>query len=181
MQKEITSILRQMGEDPDREGLQKTPLRVEQSLQFLTHGYQADVKKAINGAIYHEDVNDMVVVKNIELYSMCEHHMLPFFGKCHVGYIPNGKVIGLSKIPRIVDIFARRLQLQERLTHQIADTLQKYLEPKGLGVFIEAKHLCMMMRGVQKQNSSMVTSSMLGCFRDRLQTRTEFLSAIKEI
>ncbi|MBF0430727.1 MAG: GTP cyclohydrolase I FolE [Fibrobacteria bacterium] len=179
IKKNYEDILTAIGEDPSREGLLKTPLRAEQSMKFLTHGYTANIEEVINGAIYHEDVNDMIVVKNIELYSMCEHHMLPFFGKCHVGYIPNGKVIGLSKIPRIVDIFARRLQLQERLTHQIADALTKHLQPKGLGVYIEAKHLCMMMRGVQKQNSEMVTSSMLGLFRKKSETRSEFLSSIK--
>ena len=180
IEKSITSILNAIGEDPDREGLQRTPLRVEQSMKYLTQGYNVDVDKLINGAIYHEDVQDMVVVKNIELYSMCEHHMLPFFGKCHVGYIPDNKVIGLSKIPRIVDAFARRLQLQERLTREIADSLQKHLNPRGLAVFIEAKHLCMMMRGVQKQNSEMVTSCMLGLFRKRTETRTEFLTSIKK-
>jgi GTP cyclohydrolase I len=173
-------ILKSIGENPSREGLLKTPLRAEQSIRFLTQGYSIDIEKIINGAIYHEDVQDMVIVKNIELYSMCEHHMLPFFGKCHVGYIPKGKVIGLSKIPRIVDAYARRLQLQERLTHQIADTLQRHLQPRGLGVFIEAKHLCMMMRGVQKQNSQMVTSAMLGLFRNQTATRAEFLSSLNK-
>jgi GTP cyclohydrolase I len=180
IKKSITSILKAIGEDPDREGLQRTPLRVEQSMEFLTQGYKVDVDKLINGAIYNEDVQDMVIIKNIELYSMCEHHMLPFFGKCHVGYIPDKKVIGLSKIPRIVDAFARRLQLQERLTREIADSLQNHLNPRGLGVYIEAKHLCMMMRGVQKQNSEMVTSCMLGLFRKRTETRTEFLTSIKK-
>lgn len=179
MQEEIKKILRELGEDLNREGLIHTPKRVEESYKFLTQGYTIDVEKIINNAIYAEAVQDMIVVKDIELYSMCEHHMLPFFGKCHVGYIPDGKVIGLSKVPRIVDAFARRLQLQERLTHQIADTLWDHLEPKGLGVVIEAKHLCMMMRGVQKQNSEMVTSSMLGLFRSRSETRMEFLSLIK--
>jgi GTP cyclohydrolase I len=180
IQNAISRILKTVGEDPNREGLQRTPLRVEQSLRFLTQGYDIDVDKIINGAIYYEDVQDMIIVKNIELYSMCEHHMLPFFGKCHIGYIPDKKVIGLSKIPRIVDAFARRLQLQERLTHEIADSLQTHLNPRGLGVYIEAKHLCMMMRGVQKQNSEMVTSCMLGLFRKRTETRTEFLASIKK-
>ena len=146
MQKEFVSILKQIGEDPNREGLLKTPQRFEKSMEFLTQGYGADIDKVINNAIYHEKENGMIVVKNIEMYSLCEHHMLPFFGKCHVGYIPNGKVIGLSKIPRIVDVFSRRLQIQERLTSQIANTLQEKLKPLGLGVIIEAKHLCAMMR-----------------------------------
>jgi GTP cyclohydrolase I len=179
MQKAIKEIITSFGEDLNREGLIRTPQRVEESFKFLTQGYTVDVKKLINKAIYTEAVHDMIVVKDIELYSMCEHHMLPFFGKCHVGYIPSGKVIGLSKIPRIVDAFARRMQLQERLTHQIAEALQEHLQPTGLGVVIEAKHLCMMMRGVQKQNSEMVTSSMLGLFRSRSETRMEFLSLIK--
>jgi len=179
MQEEIRKIILEIGEDLTREGLVRTPERVEESLKFLTKGYSVDVNQIINNAIYTEAVHDMIVVKDIELYSMCEHHMLPFLGKCHVGYIPDGKVIGLSKIPRIVDAFARRMQLQERLTHQIADTLWDHLQPKGLGVVIEAKHLCMMMRGVQKQNSEMVTSSMLGLFRSRSETRMEFLSLIK--
>jgi GTP cyclohydrolase I len=179
MQEEIKKIIQEIGEDLTREGLIYTPKRVEESLKFLTQGYKVDVEQIINNAIYTEAVHDMIVVKDIELYSMCEHHMLPFVGKCHVGYIPNGKIIGLSKVPRIVDAFARRMQLQERLTHQIADTLWDHLQPKGLGVVIEAKHLCMMMRGVQKQNSEMVTSSMLGLFRSRSETRMEFLSLIK--
>ncbi len=179
MQKAIKEIITSFGEDLNREGLIRTPQRAEESFKFLTQGYTVDVKKLINKAIYAEAVHDMIVVKDIELYSMCEHHMLPFFGKCHVGYIPNGKVIGLSKIPRIVDAFARRMQLQERLTHQIAESLQEHLQPTGLGVVIEAKHLCMMMRGVQKQNSEMLTSSMLGLFRSRSETRMEFLSLIK--
>lgn len=178
MQNEIKNILQQIGEDPNREGLIETPRRVEQAMTFLTEGYKINVEDIIRNAVFHEDVEDMVVVKDIELFSMCEHHMLPFFGKCHVGYIPDKKVIGLSKIPRIVDAFSRRLQLQERLTSQIAHTLRDHLSPKGLGVVIEAKHLCMMMRGVQKQNSQMVTNSMLGLFRSRVATRSEFLSSI---
>ena len=180
MQEEIRKILQKVGEDPEREGLKRTPLRVEESLKFLTKGYSINVEELINNAIYHENIYDMIVVKDIELYSLCEHHLLPFVGKCHVGYIPKGKVIGLSKIPRIVDAYARRLQLQERLTHQIAQTLWKHLTPTGLGVVIEARHLCMMMRGVEKQNSEMVTSSMLGLFRNRSETRMEFLSFIKQ-
>ncbi len=179
MQDAVLKILNAIGEDPKRDGLKRTPKRVEESLKFLTSGYSVNIDNLINKAIYHEDLHDMVVVKDIELYSMCEHHLLPFFGKCHVGYIPKGKVIGLSKIPRVVDAFARRLQLQERLAHQIAHTLWERLEPVGLGVVIEASHLCMMMRGVQKQNSMMITSCMLGAFRNRSETRMEFLSFIK--
>ncbi|MFC1586176.1 GTP cyclohydrolase I FolE [Fibrobacterota bacterium] len=179
MQDAIKEILKTVGENPKREGLKRTPERVERSLKFLTRGYSVNIGTLINQAMYDADIEDMVVVKNIELYSMCEHHMLPFFGKCHVGYIPNGKVIGLSKIPRIVDAFARRLQIQERLTHQIATTLQEHLNPKGIGIVIEARHLCMMMRGVEKQNSDLVTNCMLGAFRKRSETRMEFLSSIK--
>ena len=180
MQDAVLKILKAIGEDPGREGLKRTPLRVEESLKFLTSGYSVDIEEIINRAVYQEDIHDMIVVKDIELYSMCEHHMLPFFGKCHVGYIPKGKVIGLSKIPRIVDAYAKRLQLQERLTDQIANTLWEHLQPTGLGVVIEANHLCMMMRGVQKQNSMMVTSCMLGLFRSKSETRMEFLSFIKK-
>lgn len=180
MQDAVLKLLKAIGEDPDREGLKRTPQRVEESLRYLTSGYSVNVEEIINKAIYHEDIHDMIVVKDIELYSMCEHHMLPFFGKCHVGYIPKGKVIGLSKIPRIVDAYAKRLQLQERLTDQIANTLWEHLKPTGLGVVIEARHLCMMMRGVQKQNSEMITSCMLGLFRSRSETRMEFLSFIKK-
>jgi GTP cyclohydrolase I len=179
IQKAVEQILKDVGENPSRPGLKKTPLRVEQSLLYLTRGYKVDIPKLINNAIYKEDIEDMVVVKNIEVYSMCEHHLLPFFGKCHIGYIPNKKVIGLSKIPRIVDAFARRLQLQERLTDQIAKTLCEHLNPMGIGVVIEARHLCMMMRGVEKQNSEMLTSCMLGCFRKKFATRMEFLSFIR--
>jgi GTP cyclohydrolase I len=179
MRKEIRTILEEIGENPEREGLVKTPERVERAYQFLTSGYKLDVTEIINEAVFHEDIQDMVIVKNIEVYSLCEHHLLPFYGKCHVGYIPNGKVIGLSKIPRIVDAYAHRLQIQERLTRQIANTLQSHLNPLGLGVVIEAKHLCMMMRGVEKQNSEMVTNAMLGSFRSKISTRSEFLSSIK--
>jgi len=179
MEKIIKDMLIKIGEDPEREGLVKTPHRVAKAWEFITQGYKADVDEIINGAIYHEDLRDMIVVKNIELYSMCEHHMLPFVGKAHVGYIPKGKVIGLSKIPRVVDVFARRLQLQERLTHEIAQTLWEKLDPLGLGVVVEAQHMCMMMRGVEKQNSSMTTSCMLGLFRSGHETRDEFLSFIK--
>ena len=180
MKDAVLKILKAIGEDPNREGLKRTPLRVEESLKFLTSGYSVNIEEIINRAVYHEDIHDMIVVKDIELYSLCEHHMLPFFGKCHVGYIPKGKVVGLSKIPRIVDAYAKRLQLQERLTDQIANTLWKHLQPTGLGVVIEANHLCMMMRGVQKQNSMMVTSCMLGLFRSKSETRMEFLSFIKK-
>ena len=179
MKEEIRKILKKLGEDPRRQGLKKTPDRVDAAFRFLTTGYKADINKFINNALFDEKEDDMIVVKNIELFSMCEHHMLPFFGKCHVGYIPRGKVIGLSKIPRIVDAFARRFQVQERLTDQIANTLQEHLQPRGVAVIIEAKHLCMMMRGVEKQNSEMVTSCMLGSFRKNQATRTEFLSLVK--
>jgi GTP cyclohydrolase I len=172
-------MLEAIGEDPCREGLELTPERVARAYQYLTAGYGADVGKMIDHAMFtEENLKDMVVVTDIELYSLCEHHMLPFFGKAHVGYIPKNKIIGLSKIPRVVDVFARRLQLQERLTHEIAHTLWEHLDPIGLGVVIEARHLCMMMRGVEKQNSAMKTSCMLGQFRKSIETRSEFLSLI---
>ena len=179
MQKEIRSILEQIGEDPTREGLLKTPERVEKSYQFLTRGYAQNLEDVINGAIFHEECDDMVIVRDIEFYSLCEHHMLPFFGKCHIGYIPRGKVLGVSKLARITDMFARRLQLQERLGRQIADAVNQVLEPEGVGVVIEGQHLCMLMRGVQKQNSVMTTSAMLGSFRKEESTRLEFLKLIK--
>lgn len=179
MQKEIRSILEQIGEDPTREGLLKTPERVEKSYQFLTRGYTQNLEDVINGAIFHEECDDMVIVRDIEFYSLCEHHMLPFFGKCHIGYIPRGKVLGVSKLARITDMFARRLQLQERLGRQIADAVNQVLEPEGVGVVIEGQHLCMLMRGVQKQNSIMTTSAMLGSFREEESTRLEFLKLIK--
>lgn len=179
MQKEIRSILEQIGEDPTREGLLKTPERVEKSYQFLTRGYTQNLNDVINGAIFHEECDDMVIVRDIEFYSLCEHHMLPFFGKCHIGYIPRGKVLGVSKLARITDMFARRLQLQERLGRQIADAVNQVLEPEGVGVVIEGQHLCMLMRGVQKQNSIMTTSAMLGSFREEESTRLEFLKLIK--
>lgn len=164
-----------LGEDPGRSGLARTPARVARALQFLTSGYRLDVAKLVNDAIFEEQNQEMILVRDIEVYSLCEHHMLPFFGKAHVAYIPDGRIIGLSKIPRIVDAFARRLQVQERLTGQIAAALDGALRPKGVGVIIEARHLCMMMRGVEKQNSSATTSSMLGIFRTDSKTRTEFL------
>ena len=172
-----TRILMQIGEDPSRGGLLKTPRRASTALSYLTQGYHQDIKQILNGAIFYEDYDDMVIVKNIEFYSLCEHHILPFFGNCHVGYIPNGKIIGLSKIPRIVDMFARRLQVQERLTDQIARTLDDALQPLGVAVIIEAQHMCMMIRGVEKQNSKTLTNVMLGVFRDRDSTRAEFMQS----
>ncbi|MBN2492321.1 MAG: GTP cyclohydrolase I FolE [Planctomycetes bacterium] len=179
MEELITKLLEALGEDPARSGLRDTPKRVARSLQFLTQGYRADIDAVVNDALFEEDVRNMIIVRDIEVYSLCEHHMLPFFGRCHVGYIPSGKVIGVSKLPRIVDVFARRLQLQERLTKQIATTLKRVLDPIGVGVVIEARHLCMMMRGVEKQNSKMLTSSMLGLFRESQNTRNEFLHLIR--
>jgi len=168
-------ILVRLGEDPKRDGLERTPSRVEKSMAFLTKGYHEDPAKILRGALFDVDYDEMVIVKDVEMFSLCEHHMLPFFGKVHVAYIPNGKVIGLSKIPRLVEVFARRLQVQERLTRQIADTIQEAINPQGVGVVIEARHLCMMMRGIEKQHSSTVTSAMVGCFREK-ETRDEFLS-----
>ena len=175
----IESLLKELGEDPSREGLQRTPMRVASSLEFLTSGYNQDPRKILNEAVFAEDCNEMVLVKDIDFYSLCEHHMLPFFGKCHVAYIPSTKVIGLSKIPRLVDVFARRLQVQERLTNQIADTIRDKIAPLGVAVVMEATHLCMSMRGVEKQNSFAVTSAMHGAFRDKARTRMEFLELIK--
>ena len=174
----VREILVRLGEDPTREGLLRTPERVHHAFQFLTKGYQQDPDTMLKEALFTVSYDEMVIVKDVEVFSLCEHHMLPFFGKVHVAYIPNGKVIGLSKIPRLIEIFSRRLQIQERLTTQIAETIQKAIQPQGVGVVIEARHLCMMMRGVEKQHSSAVTSSMLGCFRDEQETRTEFLSLI---
>jgi GTP cyclohydrolase I len=176
----VRKILARLGEDPAREGLEKTPRRVAESLEFLTSGYAEDVDALVGGAIYHEDVDEMVVVKDMELYSLCEHHLLPMFGKCHVAYLPRGRIIGLSKVPRIVDAFARRLQVQERLTVQIARAIERHLTPVGVGVIVEASHLCMMMRGVEKQNSKAVTSCMLGRFRSDDKTRAEFLNLIRQ-
>ena len=176
---EITnSLLLELGEDPNREGLIKTPSRVAKAWEFISKGYNEDLNKVINDAIFNEKAKDMVIVQNVEFFSLCEHHLLPFFGKAHVGYIPNGRVIGLSKIPRIIDMFSRRLQVQERLTHQIADTLQEVLIPSGVAVVMEGRHMCMQMRGVQKQSSFTTTSSMLGKFRESDRTRSEFMSII---
>ncbi len=174
----VRRLLEEIGEDPEREGLRRTPQRFEKALRFLTSGYLQDDDKLLNGAVFSDAYDEMVVVKDIEIFSLCEHHLLPFFGRCHVAYIPKKKVVGLSKIPRLVNMYARRLQIQERLTRQIADALDKWLEPDGVGVIIEARHLCMAMRGVEKQHSQAVTSAMLGSFRDDQQTRNEFLSLV---
>jgi GTP cyclohydrolase I len=174
----VKDMLIRLGEDPDRQGLERTPQRVEQAMKFLTSGYGADIRKIVNGAIYDVKYDEMVLVRDIEFFSMCEHHMLPFFGKMHVAYLPKDRVIGLSKIPRIVDAFARRLQIQERLTQEVAQTIQEIIEPVGVGVICEARHFCMMMRGVEKQHSGAMTSAMLGAFRDRKKTRDEFLALV---
>lgn len=174
----VKDLIALLGEDPSREGLLETPKRVEASLKFLTRGYRQDIEKVLNGAIYEENYDEMVVVKDIDLFSLCEHHLLPFYGKAHVAYLPAGKIIGLSKIPRIVDIFSRRLQVQERLTSQIADCLMQHLKPRGAAVVVEAFHLCMAMRGVEKKDSFCVTSSMLGTFRSDPRSRAEFFSLV---
>jgi len=176
----VRTLLRELGEDPGREGILKSPQRVARSLRFLTRGYRQDVDKVLNDALYAVAYDEMVIVKEIEVFSLCEHHLLPFFGRCHVAYVPNQKVIGLSKIPRLVDVFARRLQVQERLTVQIAEAIMNKIKPQGVGVIIEAQHLCMIMRGVEKQNSVAVTSHMLGVFRDCDVTRAEFLRLVRE-
>ena len=176
----VKEMLVRLGEDPEREGLLRTPARVHKAFEFLTRGYNEDPEALLKNALFTVTYDEMVIVKDVEVFSLCEHHMLPFFGKVHVAYIPNGKVIGLSKIPRLIEIFSRRLQIQERLTTQIAETIQKVIQPQGVGVVIEARHLCMMMRGVEKQHSAAVTSSMLGCFREEQETRTEFLSLIRQ-
>src|SRR5688572_19619758 len=179
MQDLIRQLLADLGEDPNREGLARTPLRVEKALKFLTSGYSANVDAILNGALFTVDYSEMVIVKDIDFYSLCEHHILPFFGKCHVAYIPNRRVIGLSKIPRLVDVFARRLQIQERMTNQIAQTILDKIDPLGVAVVCEATHLCMSMRGVEKQNSFAVTSAMLGSFQENTRTRMEFLELIR--
>jgi len=178
METEFKKILRNVGENPNREGLKKTPARAADAFRFFTSGYNQKLKDVVNGAIYKEKSNNMVVLKDIGFYSLCEHHLLPFFGKCHIGYIPNGKVIGLSKLPRIVNMYARRLQIQERITAQIAEAINKAIKPKGVAVVMEAAHMCMMMRGVEKQNSKTVTSSVLGAFAKNRKTREEFLKLI---
>ena len=176
----IRRLLANLGEDPSREGLLKTPERVERSLKFLPSGYQKDVDEILNGALFTVDYTEMVIVKDIDFYSLCEHHLLPFFGKCHVAYLPTNQVIGLSKIPRIVEIFSRRLQVQERLTNEIAETIREKINPLGVAVVLEGTHLCMSMRGVEKQNSTAITSAMLGVFRDDARTRSEFLALIRQ-
>ncbi|SVA47567.1 uncharacterized protein METZ01_LOCUS100421 [marine metagenome] len=174
----IEKLLQEVGEDPTREGLLKTPARVAKSWAYFSHGYNQDLDDVVNNAIFHEASKDMIVVRDVEFFSHCEHHLLPFFGKAHVGYIPNGKVIGLSKIPRIIDMYARRLQVQERLTHQIADAIKNVLKPNGVAVVMEGRHMCMQMRGVEKQNSLATTSTMLGRFRESVRTRNEFMYLI---
>jgi GTP cyclohydrolase I len=178
MQDLITRLLFELGEDPSREGLRRTPERVAKAMKFLTSGYHTDIDDMLNGALFTVDYSEMVIVRDIDFYSLCEHHILPFFGKCHVAYIPNGRVIGLSKLPRIVDAFARRLQLQERMTNQIAETIRSKINPLGVAVVCEGTHLCMAMRGVEKQNSYTITSAMLGAFRDHARTRMEFLELL---
>jgi GTP cyclohydrolase I len=178
MQEIYAELLRRIGEDPTRDGLASTPKRMEKSMAFLTQGYQQTVEEVLHGALFDVDYDEMVMVKDIEFYSLCEHHLLPFFGKAHIAYVPQGKVVGLSKLPRIVDVFARRLQVQERLTQQIAEAIEEAIAPQGVGVVMEAQHLCMMMRGVEKQSSATVTSSMRGVFKTQLQTRNEFLTLV---
>jgi GTP cyclohydrolase I len=175
---QVKLLLEELGEDPQREGLLKTPNRVAKAYEFLTRGYREDINKVINGAVFEEKYDEMVIVKDVDFFSLCEHHMLPFFGKVHIAYIPDGKIVGLSKMPRIVDVFARRLQVQERMTQEIADTLDKYLQPRGVGVVSEARHMCMMMRGVEKQNSVATASAMHGIFKEDARTRSEFLNLI---
>ena len=177
-EKIIKDFLAELGEDPNREGLLKTPDRVARMYEFLTKGYRQDIDEVMNGAVFDEKYSEMVIVKDIDVFSLCEHHLIPFFGKCHIAYIPNGRIVGLSKMPRIVEVFARRLQVQERMTQQIADTLYQYLNPTGVAVVMEAQHLCMIMRGVEKLNSTATTSAMLGAFRNDVKTRSEFLTLI---
>ncbi len=181
VERAIADILREVGEDPTREGLQSTPKRVASMYEFLTKGYREDLDAILNKAVFKEEYDEMVIVRDIDFFSLCEHHLIPFFGKCHVAYVPNGRIIGLSKIPRIVDVFARRLQVQERLTRQIADTLFRILKPQGVAVIAEARHLCMIMRGVEKQNSVATTSAMLGVFQSDEKTRSEFLTLIEPL
>jgi GTP cyclohydrolase I len=176
----MEDVLRQLGENPAREGLARTPERVEKALKYLTSGHSQDIQKVVNGALFTVKYDEMVIVRDIEFFSLCEHHMLPFFGKVHVAYLPRHKVVGLSKIPRIVDMFARRLQIQERMTQEIAQSLEQVLDPLGVGVVCEARHFCMMMRGVEKQHSGAVTSAMLGAFRERKETRDEFLALVRQ-
>jgi GTP cyclohydrolase I len=179
LEQTVHTLLAQIGEDPEREGLLRTPHRVAKSWEFLTRGYKKNIKEVLNGAIFEEKYDEMVIVKDIDFFSMCEHHLLPFYGKCHVAYIPNGKIVGLSKLPRLVEVFARRLQVQERMTQQIAETIQEYLQPQGVAVVSEAHHMCMMMRGVEKCHSLATTSAMLGVFKDNPVTRSEFLNLIE--
>ena len=180
IEKYVKNLLDEIGENSEREGLKKTPHRVAKAYEFLTQGYGKDIKKILNGAVFNEKYDEMVIVKDIDFYSMCEHHLLPFFGKIHIAYIPNGKIVGLSKIPRIVDVFAQRLQVQERMTQEIADTIDQYLNPRGVAVVAEGYHMCMMMRGVQKQNSITTTSAMHGIFTEDARTRSEFLNLISK-
>ena len=178
IQEHIRNLIKHIGEDPERQGLAKTPTRATLAIQYLTQGYQQDIQEIVNEAIFDEQYDDMITVKDIEFYSLCEHHILPFFGKCHVGYLPNKKIIGLSKIPRLVDTFARRLQIQERLTYQIAQIVNEVLNPRGVAVVMEAQHMCMMIRGVEKQHSSTITNVMLGAFREDSATRAEFMNCL---
>jgi GTP cyclohydrolase I len=175
----MQGVLAELGENPHREGLRHTPLRAEKALKYLTSGYTTDIEKIVNNALFRVDYDEMVIVKDIEFFSLCEHHLLPFYGKAHIAYLPQGRVIGLSKLPRIVDMFARRLQVQERMTQQIAETIEDVVEPRGVGVILEAQHFCMMMRGVEKQHSGAVTSAMLGAFRAQKETRDEFLALVR--
>jgi GTP cyclohydrolase IA len=179
MEAHYRALMELIGEDPEREGLLATPRRAAEALRFFTKGYSQDVKTVLNNAIFEQSYDDMVIVRDIEFYSLCEHHLVPFFGKCHVGYLPSGKIVGLSKIARLVEMFSRRLQVQERLTHEIAHALDEAIEPRGVAVVMQARHLCMMMRGVEKQNSQMVTSAVLGAFRERDRTRDEFMSLLR--